>query len=114
MYQMLGVFTEFGRALFREKVLAGLGGARARGTVLGPPRLSPLKVQAIQTALRNGRLSLRRIAKKSNVGMQTPAAPCIGYHSLRPSNFHRRNSARTPAPVLSVIPTCVRRHRRIQ
>jgi len=33
MYQMLGVFAEFERAMIRERVLAGLARARADGSL---------------------------------------------------------------------------------
>ena len=35
MFQMLGVFAEFERAIIRERVLAGLARAKAEGTRLG-------------------------------------------------------------------------------
>jgi DNA invertase Pin-like site-specific DNA recombinase len=37
MFQMMGVFAEFERALIRERVLAGLSRAREDGTRLGRP-----------------------------------------------------------------------------
>ena len=37
MFQMLGVFAEFERALIRERVKAGLDRARAQGKRLGRP-----------------------------------------------------------------------------
>jgi DNA invertase Pin-like site-specific DNA recombinase len=38
MFQMLGVFAEFERAMIRERVMAGLARARADGKQLGRPR----------------------------------------------------------------------------
>jgi DNA invertase Pin-like site-specific DNA recombinase len=38
MFQMLGVFAEFERGIIRERVNAGLAGARAKGTKLGRGR----------------------------------------------------------------------------
>jgi DNA invertase Pin-like site-specific DNA recombinase len=35
MYQMMGVFAEFERAMIRERVMAGLARARKEGTRLG-------------------------------------------------------------------------------
>jgi DNA invertase Pin-like site-specific DNA recombinase len=35
MYQMMGVFAEFERAMIRERVKAGLDRARAQGNALG-------------------------------------------------------------------------------
>ena len=40
MFQMLGVFAEFERAIIRERVMAGLAGQRPKGRDLGGPRLS--------------------------------------------------------------------------
>src|SRR2546430_2219376 len=40
MFQMLGVFAEFERALIRERVMAGLARAREEGTTLGRRRMS--------------------------------------------------------------------------
>ena len=37
MFQMLGVFAEFERAMIHERVMAGLARARAEGTQLGRP-----------------------------------------------------------------------------
>jgi hypothetical protein len=37
MFQMLGVFAEFERAMIRERVMAGLARAKAEGTRLGRP-----------------------------------------------------------------------------
>src|SRR5437660_2008316 len=39
MFQMMGVFAEFERAMIRERVLAGLAGARSEGKTLGRRRL---------------------------------------------------------------------------
>src|SRR5882762_48123 len=41
MFQMLGVFAEFGRGIIRERVNAGLARARAKGTKLGRRRVKP-------------------------------------------------------------------------
>ncbi|MGH1588980.1 recombinase family protein [Methylobacterium phyllosphaerae] len=41
MFQMLGVFAEFERALIRARVMAGLERTRAKGTRLGRPPTPP-------------------------------------------------------------------------
>src|SRR5258708_13865291 len=41
MFQMLGVFAEFERALIRERVMAGLARARKQGTESGRPSARP-------------------------------------------------------------------------
>ncbi len=40
MFQMMGVFAEFERAMIRERVKAGLERARAQGKTLGRPTIS--------------------------------------------------------------------------
>jgi DNA invertase Pin-like site-specific DNA recombinase len=39
MFQMMGVFAEFERAMIRERVLAGLARAKEQGISLGRRRL---------------------------------------------------------------------------
>ena len=72
MFQMMGVFAEFERAMLRERVNAGLARARAEGTVLGRPASvtgDVAKVKAIKAARRAGK-SIRAIAAefKTSVG----------------------------------------------
>ena len=40
MFGMLGVFAEFERAIIQERVRAGLARARAKGTILGRPKVA--------------------------------------------------------------------------
>ena len=61
MFQMLGVFAEFERAMIQERIKAGLARARATGKTLGRPRISADE-QGILEAVRNG-LSIRKTAK---------------------------------------------------
>jgi DNA invertase Pin-like site-specific DNA recombinase len=71
MFQMMGVFAEFERAMIRERVLAGI--ARARGTQLGRRRLEDTdakKVAAIRSARKKG-VGIRRIARDLGVGVGT-------------------------------------------
>lgn len=69
MFQMLGVFAEFERAMIRERVQAGLARARAQGKRLGRPSTPPATEQAILADLRAGTLGLRKIAAKHEVGV---------------------------------------------
>ena len=41
MFQMLGVFAEFERAMIQERVRTGLARARAQGKRLGRPKVGP-------------------------------------------------------------------------
>lgn len=73
MFQMLGVFAEFERAMIRERVMAGLSRAKADGTQLGRRRLEdtdPDKVAAIVAARLSG-IGVRRIARGFSVGVGT-------------------------------------------
>ena len=68
LFQMVGVFAEFERAMIRERVRAGLERARAHGKVLGRPKVSPAKERRIQ-ALRGKGMGIRKIASEVGVGV---------------------------------------------
>jgi DNA invertase Pin-like site-specific DNA recombinase len=40
MFQMMGVFAEFERAIIQERVKAGLSRAKAQGKTLGRPKVA--------------------------------------------------------------------------
>jgi len=71
MFQMMGVFAEFERAMIRERVNAGLNRARAEGKTLGRPRIDPAIEKAIRGALKKGNAGIRKIATAFNVGTST-------------------------------------------
>jgi DNA invertase Pin-like site-specific DNA recombinase len=72
MFQMLGVFAEFERAMIQERVRAGLARARAEGKRLGRPKITMQTERAIRAALRKkNRPGLRRIASTLGVGVGT-------------------------------------------
>ncbi len=71
LFQMLSVFSEFERAMVRERVKAGLVRARAQGKRLGRPPIPKAKVKAIQKALRDGGQSIRQIAASIGVAPMT-------------------------------------------
>src|SRR5262245_47210355 len=48
MFQMMGVFAEFERAMIRERVLAGLARAREQGTKLGRRRLEDAEAEKVK------------------------------------------------------------------
>lgn len=70
MFQMMGVFAEFERAMIRDRVNSGLARAKAEGKVLGRPKVAASKDAAIRAALSEGKLSIRQIAETcgSSVG----------------------------------------------
>jgi DNA invertase Pin-like site-specific DNA recombinase len=70
MFQMLGVFAEFERAMIQERVKAGLARAVAQGKRLGRPR-TPARVEdAIRRALAVG-TGIRRAAAEFGIGVGT-------------------------------------------
>jgi DNA invertase Pin-like site-specific DNA recombinase len=71
MFQMMGVFAEFERAMIVERVKAGLSRARAQGKSLGRPTISPAKERAIRSALAEGGKGMLKIAAEHRVGSGT-------------------------------------------
>jgi DNA invertase Pin-like site-specific DNA recombinase len=70
MFQMMGVFAEFERAMIRERVMSGLARAREEGKRLGRPQLDGKKAEAIRRARATGK-GIRRIARDLGVGVGT-------------------------------------------
>lgn len=71
MFQMMGVFSEFERAMIRDRVNSGLARPRAQGKVLGRPKINNLTEEAIREALKSGKTGIRKIAMLHNVGTGT-------------------------------------------
>jgi DNA invertase Pin-like site-specific DNA recombinase len=70
MFQMLGVFAEFERAMIVERVRAGLRRARAQGKRLGRPRVGEKVEAAIRRELAKGR-GIHAVARAVSVGAGT-------------------------------------------
>jgi DNA invertase Pin-like site-specific DNA recombinase len=70
MFQMMGVFAEFERAMIQERVRAGLRRAKDEGKKLGRPRIAPELESRILAALKEGE-SIRRVAGKFNINAST-------------------------------------------
>jgi len=70
MFQMLGVFSEFERAMIRTRVHAGLNRARAQGKVLGRPMVKPDIEEAIRASLAAG-TGIGKTARTLGVGSST-------------------------------------------
>lgn len=69
LYQVISAFAEFERDCIRERVLAGMRNARARGKRIGRP---PILLDASRIGqLRAQGASWREIAQKLNVGATT-------------------------------------------
>jgi DNA invertase Pin-like site-specific DNA recombinase len=71
MFQMMGVFAEFERAMIVARVKAGLDRARAEGKTLGRPTIDAATESAIRKALKKGDTGIRKIAIRFNVGTGT-------------------------------------------
>ena len=68
MFQMMGVFAEFERAMIAERVRAGLRRAKDEGNRLGRPRIPPELEKRILAALNERK---RGIAKRFGVDPST-------------------------------------------
>ena len=71
LFQMLGVFAEFERAMIRERVKSGLERAKAQGKILGRPPIDPCKEAAILDDLREGKAGIIKLAAAHDVGVGT-------------------------------------------
>ena len=67
LFQMLGVFSEFERAMIRERVLAGLARAKAEGKTLGRPR-TPRRIEREIERLRHEGKGILAIARHLGIG----------------------------------------------
>ena len=68
LFQMLGVFAEFERAMIQERVRAGVARAKAQGTRFGRPTIGNEKEQRIRKLYREGK-SYRAIATDVGCGI---------------------------------------------
>ena len=68
LFQMMGVFAEFERAMIVERVKSGLSRARAQGRRLGRPNVGADKEAAVRRALATG-AGIHKAAKAAGVGV---------------------------------------------
>jgi DNA invertase Pin-like site-specific DNA recombinase len=71
LFQMMGVFAEFERAMIRERVKAGLNRARSQGKTLGRPPIDAEKEASIRADLRSGKAGIIKLAAAHGVGVGT-------------------------------------------
>jgi len=71
MFQMMGVFAEFERAMIQERVRAGLARAKDEGKTLGRPRIDAATETTIRKALEKGDKGMRKIAVELGVATGT-------------------------------------------
>jgi DNA invertase Pin-like site-specific DNA recombinase len=79
LFQMMGVFAEFQRAMIRDRVKAGLANAKINGVRLGAPRTDAEVIARIARKKAQG-LSVRAIAAKLGVGAGTVHRALNGEH----------------------------------
>ena len=105
MFQMMGVFAEFERAMIRERVNAGIARAKAEGKHCGRPFIDTKLEGRIREALATpGRPGLHKIAKQFGVGtgtVQRMAALPVNRSQTWRSFDHRGRS-----PVTTAARTC--------
>src|SRR5215471_1366523 len=68
LFQMMGVFAEFERAMIRERVRAGLERARAQGKKLGRRRNEDPKLAAKVRRMRADGMGIGKIARTLGIG----------------------------------------------
>ena len=72
VFHVFGALAEFERNLIRERTLAGLKAARARGRKGGrPKKLTPKELKTIRTLLRSNEVSVQDIAAQFGVNRST-------------------------------------------
>jgi DNA invertase Pin-like site-specific DNA recombinase len=77
MFQMLGVFAEFERAILVDRTMAGLARARAQGKRLGRPATSDDTISRARELRANG-MSMDRIARELGIGKSVAQRVCQG------------------------------------
>ena len=70
LFEVIGMFAQFERALARKRVQVGVARARKAGKPFGRPKIPPERAEAIRTSLASG-VSIRRTAKLHGVGITT-------------------------------------------
>ena len=70
LFQMLGVFAEFERAMITARIRAGHERARSKGVKFGRPTIAPIRLDRVKEALGNGH-SIRATAKATGVSTAT-------------------------------------------
>jgi DNA invertase Pin-like site-specific DNA recombinase len=69
LFQMMGVFAEFERAIIRERVRSGLARAKAQGKILGRRRNNDPKRLASVRSLRKKGVGIGKIARTLGIGV---------------------------------------------
>jgi DNA invertase Pin-like site-specific DNA recombinase len=70
LFQMLGVFAEFERAIITSRIVAGQARAKSKGVRFGRPPVAPIRLDRVRKALKDGQ-SIRAVAKATGVSTAT-------------------------------------------
>ncbi len=72
VFHIFGALTEFERSIIRERTLAGLAAAKARGRCGGRPRaLSDQSIAAVRALIKDGSMTIAEIAAQLGVSDAT-------------------------------------------
>ena len=72
IFHIFGALAEFERNLIRDRTMAGLESARARGRVGGrPPKLSDKQITLVRKLHKEGKESVKDICQMFNISKQT-------------------------------------------
>jgi DNA invertase Pin-like site-specific DNA recombinase len=66
LFTMISAFAEFERSIIRERVIAGMERAKAKGKVLGRPKIPPFTINAVLELRRQG-IDYKAICKKLRI-----------------------------------------------
>jgi len=73
VFHIFGALAEFERSIIRERTVAGLASARARGRLGGRPRaMSPEDIAVAKTLLANSEISVKEIAGRVSDLVEIP------------------------------------------
>lgn len=72
IFHVSGALAEFERSITRERTMAGLDAARARGRLGGrPPAMTPTDIAVARTLLANPKISVKEVARRQGVSVST-------------------------------------------
>ena len=66
LFTMISAFAEFERAIIKERVIAGMERAKARGVRIGRPKIPPFTIQKVLEMKENG-VDYKEIIKKMKI-----------------------------------------------
>jgi len=103
MFQILGAFAEYERAMIRERTMAGLRRAKRQGKKLGRPKVHGSKVRKVRE-LREEGLSIRRISEEVGIS-KSQVSRILSVPKTSPPNPGVSDTGKFPVPKSSVSGT---------